>query len=108
MLYLKRFIREEISRRPVRPIGEAEGPSVPKQVTGSIDAVAKGVAELLGKPDLVSSLTAAIKKAKGGKEAEDLSTTDKNALAEVFLELVFTNPQLLSKVSAQLKKVAAK
>lgn len=105
---LKQFIREEISRRPVRPIGEVDGAEGAKEVTGSIDSVAKNVAEILGKPELVSPLTAAIKKAKGGKDAKDLSTTDKNALAEVFLELVFTKPKLLNQVSQHLKKVVAK
>lgn len=73
---------------------------------GSVDTVAAAVAKQLGRDDLKTPLIAAIKKKKGGKDAAELSTADKNALADAFLELVFAKPDVVGQVAMQLKKVS--
>lgn len=73
---------------------------------GSVDTVAAAVAKQLGRDDLKSPLIAAIKKKKGGKDAAELSSADKTALADAFLELVFAKPDIVGQVAMQLKKVS--
>lgn len=101
---LRSIIRREIIRK-VR-LTEA-GPEDSSKIdsSGSIDSVAAGIAKKLGREDLKGALITAIKKRKGGKEAADLSTADKNALADAFLELIFAKPDEVVSVAAELKKI---
>ena len=104
---LRSIIRREIIRK-VR-LTEA-GPEDSSKIdsSGSIDSVAAGIAKKLGREDLKGALITAIKKRKGGKEAADLSTADKNALADAFLELIFAKPDEVVGVAAELKKIVPK
>jgi len=76
------------------------------ETKGSIDSVATNIAGELGRPELKSPLIMAIKKKKGGKDAAELTAADKTALADAFLELVFSKPETTGKVAMQLKKVS--
>lgn len=110
ILQLRKIIKEEFSHRRQIKINEAGEPSNPneKEIKGSIDSVAKSIVAKLGKPELAGALITAIKKAKGGKEAEELSSTDKTALSDAFLELIFKDPKTIADISKQIQKIAAK
>jgi len=104
---LRSIVKQEILRAN-RLIEAVPADSAKIDTTGSIDAVASGIAKKLNREDLKGALITAIKKRKGGKEAADLATADKTALADAFLELIFANPDEVVKVAAELKKIAPK
>jgi hypothetical protein len=109
---LRSIIRQEIVRKTslseAGPTDSGKTDSGKIDTSGSIDSVAAAIAKKLGRDDLKGALITAIKKRKGGKEAADLASTDKTALADAFLELIFANPDEVSRVAAELKKIVPK
>jgi hypothetical protein len=108
--YIKQFVKEEINRRPVRPV--AEGPETPegqkgKEIKGSLDTVCKNIANLLGKPELAPTLTTALKKAKDTKGPVKFTDKDKVVLADAMVEIMFKNPKTTMEIAKQLMKVSS-
>jgi hypothetical protein len=108
--YIKQFVKEEISRRPVRPVAEAPiGPEGHKgeEIKGSLDSVCKNIANLLGKPELAPSLTSALKKAKDSKGPVKFTDKDKVVLADALVNIMFKNPKTTMEIAKQLIKISS-
>jgi len=105
---VRRIINEEIVSFLMEGSDDGKPDDGKIDSTGSIDAVAASIAKDLKREDLKGPITAAIKKKKGGKDAAELSTNDKTSLADAFLELVFADPDAVTKVAAKLKTIVQK